>query len=189
MNESVVPTHLMAADSDETEAAYAVWDPTAFGDVYAGHRDAVFRYLRARTLNEEEAYDLTAVTFERALDAIGRYRPSGAGMKAWLLRIARNAAIDHSRKERRLVRGLPPESVFASVASPEDLVVAADDRHRIRRLVAQLPEPQRDAIALRYAAGMTAREIGAVIGRREEATQKLLSRALVRLKEAYDNEQ
>jgi RNA polymerase sigma-70 factor (ECF subfamily) len=190
MNESALPTRLMSADSDEAEAANTVpLDRTAFGDVYASHRDVVFRYLRARTSDEEEAFDLTALTFERALEALERYRPSGGGIRAWLLRIARNAAIDHSRKERLLVRGLPPEGLFPSVASAEDLVVAADERRRIRRLVAQLPDPQRDAIALRYAAGMTARGISEVIGRREEATQKLLSRALVRLKEAYDNEQ
>jgi RNA polymerase sigma-70 factor (ECF subfamily) len=75
-----------------------------------------------------------------------------------------------------------------SVASAEDMAIAADERRRVRRLVAQLRAPERDAIALRYAAGMTAREISEVIGRSEEATQKLLSRALVRLKEAYNNE-
>jgi RNA polymerase sigma-70 factor (ECF subfamily) len=68
------------------------------------------------------------------------------------------------------------------------VAVAADERRRVRRLVAQLRAPERDAIALRYAAGMTAREIGEVIGRSEEATQKMLSRALARLKEAYENE-
>lgn len=189
MNESALPARLMSADSAEAEAAkHVLLDRTAFGDVYATHRDIVFRYLRARTADEDEAFDLTALTFERALEAIERYRPSGGGIAAWLLRIARNAAIDHSRKERVLVRGLPREALSPSAASVEDLVIAADERRRIRRLVAQLPDPQRDAIALRYAAGMTAREIGEVIGRHEEATQKLLSRALVRLKEAYDHE-
>jgi RNA polymerase sigma-70 factor (ECF subfamily) len=109
-------------------------------------------------------------------------------MRAWLLRIARNAAIDHSRKVRRLVRGPAPETALDSAASAEDMVIAADERRQIRRLVARLNTPERDAIALRYAAGMTAREIGEVIGRNEEATQKLLSRALARLKEAYTNE-
>ena len=190
MNELAVPTDLTAAaraDSDDADPA-DVLDPTAFGDVYASHRDAVYLYVRARTSDEDEAFALTATTFERALDAIGRYRPSGGGMRAWLLRIARNAAIDHSRKQRRLVRGPTPEAAFAPVASAEDVAVAADERRRVRRLVAQLRAPERDAIALRYAAGMTAREIGEVIGRSEEATQKMLSRALARLKEAYTNE-
>jgi DNA-directed RNA polymerase specialized sigma24 family protein len=58
----------------------------------------------------------------------------------------------------------------------------------LRELVRALPEPQRDALALRYSAGLTARQIGAVIGKNEEATQKLIARALSDLKEAYGHE-
>jgi len=190
MNElafTTLPTATEGANSGEADHA-DVADPTTFADVYAIHRDAVFAYLRTRTLDEDEALDLTATTFERALDAIERYRPSGGGMKAWLLRIARNAAIDHNRKMRRLVRGPTPETAHPMTASAEDVAIAVDERRQIRRLVSELNDPERDAIALRYAAGMTAREIGEVIGRSEEATQKMLSRALARLKEAYTNE-
>jgi RNA polymerase sigma-70 factor (ECF subfamily) len=190
MNElafTTLPTETERASSVGADHA-DVTDATTFADVYAIHRDAVFMYLRTRTLDEDEALDLTAMTFERALDAIARYRPSGGGMKAWLLRIARNAAIDHNRKVRRLVRGSTPETAHPMTASAEDVAIAVDERRQIRRLVAELNAPERDAIALRYAAGMTAREIGEVIGRSEEATQKMLSRALARLKEAYTNE-
>jgi RNA polymerase sigma-70 factor (ECF subfamily) len=189
MSELAAPTHLTAARADAEDAEPAtVLDQASFGDIYADNRDAVYQYLRARTSDEDEALDLTATTFERALDALARYRPRGGGIRAWLIRIARNAAIDHSRKARRLVRGPTPETAFEPAASAEELVIAADERRSIRRLVAQLSAPERDAIALRYAAGLTAREIGEVIGRSEEATQKMLSRALARLKEAYTNE-
>jgi RNA polymerase sigma-70 factor, ECF subfamily len=188
MSELVGPrlTAAVRADSGDADSV-AELDATAFGDIYAVHRDAVYLYLRART-SDDDALDLTATTFERALYALARYRPSGGGMRAWLIRIARNAAIDHSRKVGRLVRGPTPESAFEPAASAEELAIAADERRYIRRLVARLSAPERDAIALRYAAGLTAREIGEVIGRSEEATQKMLSRALARLKEAYSNE-
>jgi len=51
--------------------------------------------------------------------------------------------------------------------------------------VAALPPDQRDAIVLRFAAGLTAREIGDVLGKSEAASQKLVSRWLTALKEAY----
>jgi RNA polymerase sigma factor (sigma-70 family) len=188
MSDLAVPAHLTATGADPGDAELeTVLEGTSFGDIYAVHRDAVYMYLRART-SDDDALDLTATTFERALDALARYRPSGGGMRAWLIRIARNAAIDHSRKVARLVRGPTPETAFEPAASAEELAIAADERRHIRRLVAQLKAPERDAIALRYAAGLTASEIGEVIGRSEEATQKLLSRALARLKEAYANE-
>ena len=55
----------------------------------------------------------------------------------------------------------------------------------MRHRVAALPSDQRDAIVLRFAAGLTAGEIGAVLGKTEAASQKLVSRGLGALKEAY----
>ena len=53
-------------------------------------------------------------------------------------------------------------------------------------LLAQLPSDTRDAIALRYAAGLTAVEIGHVLGKRPEAVQKMIGRGLSTLREALD---
>lgn len=77
---------------DEELALAARSDPAAFGVLYERHRLAVFRYLRTRTATEDAAAELTAVTFERALAAMPRYRASGGGVVAWLLRIARKFA-------------------------------------------------------------------------------------------------
>jgi RNA polymerase sigma-70 factor (ECF subfamily) len=115
------------------------------------------------------------VTFERALRSIDRFRPRGGGMAAWLLRIARNAAIDEGRRAaRRPVVAVDPEAATAS-----------DDAADLRLLVAALPDRQREAIELRYAAGLTAREIGTVLSISEGAAQKHLERALQALREAY----
>lgn len=161
-------------------------DTSAFADIYSRHRDDVFRYLRSRCAEPDDALELTAVTFERALMAIARYTTRGAGLWAWLIRIARNAAIDHERRRSRHVRR-DGDAVAERGAgcSPEDMAVAQDERRRIRLLVMALSDPQRDAIAMRFGADMTAREIGVVIGKSEEATQKLISRGLMRLREAY----
>jgi RNA polymerase sigma-70 factor (ECF subfamily) len=179
-----------AVADDEHLALAARSNSAAFATLYSGHRESVFRYLRARCSNDDDALDLTAATFERAFVAIAKYRPLGAGFSAWLLRIARNAAIDHGRRHRarpapatlREAEGQPAQD------DPEATAIASDDHRRLRELVRALPEPQRDALALRYSAGLTARQIGAVIGKNEEATQKLIARALSDLKEAYGHE-
>lgn len=178
------------ADIDPAEelALRARTDAEAFGELYRRHRDAVFRYLRARCRDDELALELTAVTFEKALGSIGRYRTKGGGVLAWLLRIGRNAAADHERRQRPLVPQWRMNTDRPSLEpSPEEAVVRSDERRRLRLLVADLPELQRDALALRFGASLTAREIGMVIGKNEEATQKLISRAVARLKEvAHD---
>jgi RNA polymerase sigma-70 factor, ECF subfamily len=157
-------------ERDEELALEARSDPQAFGVLYQRHRLAVFRYLRTRTANEDDAAELTAIAFERALTAMPRYRSSGGGVLAWLLRIARNAAIDAGRRT-------------STVPMLADL--AAERHAALAEAVNRLPDVQREALALRYAAGLTAREIGAVLGKSEQATQKLMSRALATLREEH----
>jgi len=157
----------------------------AFEAVYLRHRTAVFRYLRSRSTSDDDAAELTSVTFERAFRAHGRFRADGGGVAAWLLRIARNAAIDEARRRSRRFepRGEDVERTAALLAERADAPL--EDGVVLRALVAALPERQRDAVRLRFASGLTAREIGVVLGLSEGAAQKLLERALQALKEAY----
>jgi RNA polymerase sigma-70 factor, ECF subfamily len=171
-------------DPAEELALRARTDSEAFGELYRCHRAAVYRYLRARCRDDDLAIELTAVTFEKALRNINRYRTKGGGVLAWLLRIARNAAADDQRRNRPLLAQWQMNTDRTGrEPSPEEAVIRTDERRRLRLLVADLPELQRDALALRFGAGLTARQIGVVIGKNEEATQKLISRALLRLRE------
>jgi RNA polymerase sigma-70 factor (ECF subfamily) len=175
-------------ERDEELALAARSDPVAFGVLYQRHRLAVFRYLRARTPTEEDAGELTAVTFERALAAMPRYRSTGGGVVAWLLRIARNAAIDAGRRSPTVAF----DAGFADVARASSPEESALDRERLANVAAalsRLPAVQREALALRFAAGLSAREIGEVLGKTEQATQKLISRALAALREDYRHDQ
>jgi len=155
-----------------------------FESLYVRHRTAVFRYARAGSANDEDAADLTALVFERALVAWPRYRPSGGGELAWLFRIARNAAIDDARRRRLAEEREPRAQAGLVAADPQESLAQAELADEVRRLLAVLANETRDAVILRFGAGLTAKEIGAVIGRSEAATQKLLARALVALKEA-----
>lgn len=169
---------------DEELALAARTDPEAFGLLYERHRLAVFRYLRTRTPSEDDAGELTAVVFERALTAIPRYRPAGGGIAAWLIRIARNAAVDAGRRISAVpLSGDVPDG-RRSIA-PEEKLLADEATSSLVAAVNSLPEIQREAIALRYAAGLTAREIGEVLGKSDQATQKLLSRALATIREIH----
>jgi RNA polymerase sigma-70 factor (ECF subfamily) len=167
---------------DDDLALAARDDTAAFESLYVRHRSAVYRYLRTRTTEGDDAADLTALTFERAFVAISRYRPGGSGVRAWLFGIARNASIDHGR--RRLAAP-PPERPPDPDEGPEARLVADEAAAELRRRVAALPPDQRDAIVLRFAGGLTAREIGTVLGKTEAASQKLVSRGLAVLKESY----
>lgn len=172
--------------SDEALAAVAATDRQAFETLYLRHRLELFRYARARTADDDTAADIVSTTFERALASIARYRPVGGGFRAWLFRIARNEVVDASRRRRTVARHAPAlQAVDATAAGPEDGVLRTESMEHLRRLVARLPDTQRDAILLRYAGGLSTREIALTLGRSEGAAQKLITRALVALKEAY----
>lgn len=155
--------------------------------LYAAYRMPVYRYLRSRTTSDDEAADLTATTFEHALVAIDRLRSDGPSL-AWLLRIARNGAIDSARRRRPTARldDIREPDQPISHETPEQTYLEAERSEELRRLVRALPDAQRDAVALRYAAGLSAKEIGRVIGKSEAASQKLIQRALLALREARD---
>jgi RNA polymerase sigma-70 factor (ECF subfamily) len=167
-------------DAVDAEALWAdIADPAVFTEAYVRFRLPVYRYLRARGATDEDALDLTAVTFERAYANRDAFRPRDGGLRAWLLRIARNAAIDAHRRRR-------PER---SLVDHDDSIHSMDggDEHAqqdLRDAVAGLPEVQRDAIWLRYAGGLTAREIGRVLGMSDAAAQKQIQRGLESLREA-----
>jgi RNA polymerase sigma-70 factor, ECF subfamily len=186
MEAITIPASETPERADDELARRAASEADAFAELYVRHREDVFRFLRARCRDEDDALELTAVTFEKALRAVHRYRPQAGGIRAWLVRIARNAAVDAHRRRGRLSGESETSAGMASSdLSPEESAIAGDEHRRIRAMVANLPNLQRDAVAMRYAIGLTAREIGLVIGKSEEATQKLISRAVAQLKETY----
>jgi RNA polymerase sigma-70 factor (ECF subfamily) len=160
-------------------------EPSGFGLVYEKHRVSVYRYLRARTNSDEDALDLAATTFERAFASLGRFRRRDGGVHAWLLRIARNTAIDAHRRHRATVDLAGADTRLHRTAVEADRL--DQERVEILDLVARLPGDQGDALLLRYAGGLTAREIGFVIGKREGAVQKQIERGLAALREAFDD--
>lgn len=163
---------------DEALVAAAIEDRSRFAALYERYRLPVYRYLRARGADDDDAVELAAVTFERALGSLHNFRPRRGGLAAWPFRIARNAKIDERRRSVRLA----PLTDAAAVQAPStDLEGGLD----LRVLVARLPDSTRDAIALRYGAGLTAREIGTVLGKHPEAVQKLIERGLEALREAF----
>lgn len=88
--------YVRSSERDEELALAARTDPAAFGVLYERHRLAVFRYLRTRTPTEDDAAELTAVTFERALEAIHRYRPTGGGVVAGRLPLRKTSSYPRS---------------------------------------------------------------------------------------------
>jgi RNA polymerase sigma-70 factor (ECF subfamily) len=126
-------SYLGNLDEESTAASLiraAQADPGAFAPLYLQYRDRVYAYLRTRTRRPEDAADLTQQVFMQALAALPRYRSRGAPFAAWLLRIARNVAINHRKRQRQLVAwDLLPESLHPPAEDdPEDHALSVTTR-------------------------------------------------------------
>lgn len=142
----------------------------------------VYAYIAYRVGDGPDAEDLTSETFERALRYRKSYDPRKGEPVAWLLGIA-----------KRCVDGRGPQLEYASDAVEEG---SADDveedtvrRLTVARAVSTLEERDRELIALRYGADLTARQIAELLGARTNAIEVALHRALGRLRETFGEDE
>ena len=170
-----------AASVDELAMAASAGDVEAVGRLYDELVGPVYRYVAVRVRHREDVEDLTHLVFERIVSALPRYRHNGRPFAAWAFRIARNAVIDHQRRQR-------PTDSLSGIHEPADSVglealsVLGEEIRELRAAIRRLTPDQQEAIALRYAAGLTADEAAKVMGRRAGTVRGLTFRAIEALR-------
>ncbi len=151
---------------DETEEARTrrvvgaarAGDREAMGELYVLHAPAVHAHVLRVVRDVDDADDVTQQVFVKLLTGLDRYRPGEAPFIVWVLRVARNAAIDHVRRAREVaVDGV--EDVRA-----RDERGADELRASLRAALVLLPQGQRDVLLLTHLVGLSPSEIAAVLG-------------------------
>jgi RNA polymerase sigma-70 factor (ECF subfamily) len=162
-------------------------DPQAFSALFRRYVSRVYRYLYGRLGCQADAEDLTAQVFIEVLRALPRYRPQGA-FPAWLFCLVRRRAIDQQRKHRDLVSLDGFEDLPGPAGDPLAEVIHQEDLGRLAELYRSLDDDQQELIRLRFAAGLTYSQIGAVLGRSPASVGMALTRLLRRLNERWEAE-
>jgi RNA polymerase sigma-70 factor (ECF subfamily) len=152
--------------------------------LYAEQLPRVYNFFRYRVGDGPVAEDLTSRTFEKAWRARHRYRRDLAAFGTWLYAIARNVANDHFR-ERRVHAPLEEAAGVAGGTTPEEIAERRSDFERLSRLLAELPERERDLVSLKYGAGMTNRAIAKATGLSESNVGTILHRTVGQLRAAW----
>jgi RNA polymerase sigma-70 factor (ECF subfamily) len=175
--------------SPENEAALiqaAQKTPALFKKLYLHWAGPVYKYLLYQVGNTDDAEDLTSQVFLKTYQEFPRYQHRGY-FAAWLFTIARNTARDYFRKSGRQV-SLEAVEKIAVQRDLLDQVIQTEEMERLNRLIGVLPEHELELTRLRYAAGLSYAEIGALVRRSEEASRKAISRLLIRLQSQMEND-
>lgn len=153
----------------------------AIAGLYRDHATDVRRFLVLLVARRgDDADDLVAETFARALRALRAGRGPKGQPLPWLLLIARRAAIDRWRRERLLARH--PFAVRRDEAARDAALDRIEFWSWLEALAAVLTERQRAAVVLRYRGDLTDEQIGEVLGLSASGVRSLLARALANLR-------
>jgi RNA polymerase sigma-70 factor, ECF subfamily len=142
-------------------------DTSALHYLYVRYADDVYGYVKSIVRDSYEAEDITHNVFAKLMTAIRRYETRSVPFTGWLLRIARNAAIDHLRA----ARAVPCEEVRA--ADEQDEQVQVELWHSLTHALDLLPHEQRHVLVLRHIAGLSPGEIAEKLGKSESAVHGL----------------
>jgi RNA polymerase sigma-70 factor (ECF subfamily) len=148
--------------------------------LYVHYADHVYGYVASIVRDEHEAEDVTQQLFAKLMTALPKYEPREVPFSAWILRVARNVALDHMRQRR----AIPCDEVRELDTHKHD-----DESSRMRSLglrdaLATLPEEQRQVVVMRHLVGLTPGEIATRLGRTEPSIHGLHHRGRGALRSA-----
>ncbi len=146
-------------------------DMAAVQYLYLRYKNSVYGYVLSIVRDEHDAEDVTQHVFVKLVSAIAKYEPRQVPFTAWLIRVARNVAVDHVR--RRLP--VPQEEIYGPSASDDD--ADPDRRWGITQALETLPDDQRKVVIMRHLVGLTPTEISEKMGRTEASIHGLHHRA------------
>lgn len=177
---------ILNGDIDESVLiARAKTDPEAFGLLYERYVDRIYKYVYYRTSNVEEAEDLTARIFERAMKHMPNYEDKGVPFSAWLYRIAHNLVANWYRdRSRRKIISIDDIAHWRmSDDTPEFATQLIEDKAALLQAVKRLPADRQELLILKFVERLPNAEIGDIMGRSEGAIKSLYHRTLLSLRE------
>jgi len=157
----------------------------AFGRLYEGNVERIYRYLLARLSEAADAEDVTAEVFMRAMKALPSYEARGVPFIAWLFRIAHNEAINYSKRGQRR-RETPLPELLPDLDDPAEEAVMRVSFDEVSRAMERLTDLQRQVISLRFASQLSIAETAKVMQRSEEAVKFLQFSALRALRRVLE---
>lgn len=163
-------------------------DVEAFNLIYDTYVGRIFNYTYYRIGNRNDAEDVTAKVFFRALGRIKHYKNMGVPFSAWLYRIAHNLVANWHRDNSRKKEIPIEENIeIQHHGQPPELVMIRDEENeKLIKTLKRLSPERQQLIILKYVERLSNHEIGIIMGRSEGAVKSLYHRTLRSLRTEYD---
>lgn len=179
MDEKAIIEKVLAGDND------------AFGELVEAYQDKVYNLALRMCGNADDAFDLAQDAFFRAWRGLSGFQFESA-FSTWLFRLTSNVCLDWLRaRKRRPTVSLTTlddegEEVQMDVRdpgkSPEELLLAAEDREALAKAMNELPVEYREILTLRAIDDLSYTEIAEILHLREGTVKSRLSRARLALR-------
>ena len=166
-------------------------DSNAFGELVEAYQDKVYNLALRMCGNADDAFDLAQDAFFRAWRGLSGFQFESA-FSTWLFRLTSNVCLDWLRaKKRRPTVSLTTlddegEEVQMEIRdpgkSPEELLLAAEDRAAVAKAMNELPVEFREILTLRAIDDLSYTEIAEILHLREGTVKSRLSRARLALR-------
>jgi RNA polymerase sigma-70 factor, ECF subfamily len=164
---------------DASVGAVKQGDPSSWEAAYLAYARSLMGYLMVRLDNRDDAAEALSETFTRAIDKVASFRGDAYAFRAWLFSIARNVSNDQHRRRARLVVLSDHRDTDDRVQpSGEDLAITHEDLMELRKGFARLPKADQEVLWLRVCSGLSAADVGHVIGKKAGAVRMQQMRAL-----------
>jgi len=170
---------VMMLETDQVLRQAQAGDPEAVAWLYREHAPDLYSYFIVRLNGQpQQAEDLTAEVFVRALVGLERYERRGRPFRAWLFRIGHNLLMDHFRSLRRAPLLLFHSSEHLSEPAAEEALNDVVNRDDLKKALRRLTHEQQVVLQLRFVQGLSVTETAAELDKTEQAVKKLQARGL-----------
>ena len=161
-------------------------DAGAFGKLYDLYLDTIYRYVYYKVGVAATAEDLASQVFVKAWEAMPRYQWREIPFSHWLMRLARNAVIDHYRTAKPRVE--LDEGLVSQQPGPQVEYLRRERAKELEAAIWKLPEDQRTVISLRFIEELDYAEVAAITGKSQGALRVTQFRALAALRKILERE-
>jgi len=184
----VVPlrTMLPVASDGELIQRTAGGDRSAFEDLYRRYARSVFGLALRRLGDRGRAEDAVQETFASIWRSAASYRPERGAGAPWLYAVARNAIVDRARTRTDTPADVPDEP--SPDVGPAERAELSWVSWRVHRALEELPEREREVIALAYWSGLSQSEVAEFLGIPLGTVKTRTRTALQRLAELLGDE-